>query len=341
MARGPTMSDIARRAGVSRVAVSYALNGRAGVSPELRERILALAREMGFRPSGPAMAMHGAAAKAIGLALRRSSATLSVEVFPRLLISGIQTELSAHGFGLALQFVTGPDAEIAVYRRWSGERRVDGVLVCDLAVDDPRIAVLEDLRLPAVVVGGPDGTGGLTSLWSDDAAAVRETVGYLASLGHRRAALVSGPAGLAHTQRRTAAFQAACRSAGVDGSVLIADYTGEAGAQATRRILGSARRPSAIVYDNDVMAVAGLGVAMEMGIAVPAALSIVAGEDSALCQVVRPALTVLRRDVTAHGQRAAQLLFGAMAGSEPQSVQGERAALVTRGSTGPPPGQPG
>ena len=111
------MSDIARRAGVSRIAVSYALNGRPGVSDSLRERILGIARELGYRANGPALALHGAAANAIGLVLLRSSAALTVEVFRRQLIAGIQAELSARGFGLALQFVADLDEEAQVYRR--------------------------------------------------------------------------------------------------------------------------------------------------------------------------------------------------------------------------------
>ena len=126
--RQPTMADIARRAGVSRIAVSYALNGRPGVSDALREQIVGIARELGYRANGPALALHGAAAKAFGLVMLRSSAAFTVEVFRRQLIAGIQTELSARGFGLALQFVADLDEEIAVHRRWAAEQRVDGVL---------------------------------------------------------------------------------------------------------------------------------------------------------------------------------------------------------------------
>jgi DNA-binding LacI/PurR family transcriptional regulator len=335
MARQPTMGDIASRAGVSRVAVSYALNGRPGVSEELRERIMRIADEVGFIAHGPAKALHGAAAQAIGMTLRRPSAALSVEVFRREFISGVQAELCARQYGLALQYVNDFEDELAVYRRWNGERRVDGVLVCDLRRDDPRIGVIERLRMPAVVVGGPGDTGTLTNLWSDDAAAATATVEYLAALGHRRVVRVSGPAHMQHTTIRTDAFLSACQRAHIDANIVEADYTGEAGAQATRRVLSSANRPTAITYDNDVMAVAGLGVAMEMRLMVPADLSIVAWEDSPLCQAVRPALTVLKRDIAAYGTHAAQLLFDAIDGLPARSVQDQTAELVVRASTGP------
>src|SRR5262245_40749045 len=188
--RRPTISDIAREAGVSKVSVSYALNGQPGVSEATRKRILAIAEEIGFRPSSAARMLSGAAAQAVGLVLCRPARTLGLEPFFMELISGVEATLSAHSYALTLQLVTDPLAEVALYRRWWGERRVDGFLVCDLRDDDPRIAPLEELGLPTVVIGGPGHVGRLANIWSDDAAAVVETVEYLYALGHRRIARV-------------------------------------------------------------------------------------------------------------------------------------------------------
>ncbi|WP_409074258.1 LacI family DNA-binding transcriptional regulator, partial [Micromonospora chalcea] len=134
----PTIADVARRAGVSKGAVSYALNGQPGVSEATRQRILAIAAEIGFRPSSAARALSGATAKAVGLALCRPARILGIEPFFMELISGVEAELSARSYALTLQVVSDQDAEIAVYRRWWAERRVDGVLVCDLRTDDRR-----------------------------------------------------------------------------------------------------------------------------------------------------------------------------------------------------------
>src|SRR5690606_41929944 len=95
------------------------------------------------------------------------------------LISGVEAELSARSYALMLQVVADPEAEIALYRRWWGEHRVDGVLICDLRLDDPRVKALEEMGLPAGVVGGPEGGGSLANVWNDDAAAGVETVEYL------------------------------------------------------------------------------------------------------------------------------------------------------------------
>ncbi|MEV0329762.1 LacI family DNA-binding transcriptional regulator [Micromonospora echinospora] len=333
----PTIADVARRAGVSKGAVSYALNGQPGVSEATRRRILAIAEEIGFSPSSAARALSGATAAAVGLALCRPARILGIEPFFMELISGVEAELSARSYALTLQVVADQDAEIAVYRRWWGERRVDGVLVCDLRVDDRRVPVLEELRLPAVVIGGPGHTGALPSVWCDDAAALVEAVEYLVALGHRRIARVGGLPDLLHTRKRTEAFERVCRELGlVDAVTVPSDYTGEEGSRATRRLLSSPGRPTAVIYDNDVMAVAGLAVAQEMGLAVPGDLSIVAWDDSPLCRLVHPPLTALGRDIPAYGAHAARNLLAAIAGETVGAFQDETAHLTPRGSTAPP-----
>jgi DNA-binding LacI/PurR family transcriptional regulator len=336
----PTIADIARRAGVSKGAVSYALNGQPGVSDATRRRVLAIAEEIGWNPHSAARALSGAAANAFGLALRRPARTLGLEPFYMELISGVEAELATCSYALMLQVVGDPEAEIAVYRRWWGERRVDGVLVCDLRIDDPRVPVLADLPLPAVVVGGPDGVGQLTCAWSDDATAVVEAVEYLVALGHRRVARVGGLTDLRHTVTRAQAWSEVCQRLGLELAVTEStDYSGEQGARATRRLLSAEVRPTAILYDNDVMAIAGLAVAQEMGLSVPGDLSIVAFDDSPLCRLVHPPLTSLTRDIPAYGQLAARQLLDLVSGEAtkpPQHRQCDSASLTPRGSTARP-----
>jgi DNA-binding LacI/PurR family transcriptional regulator len=332
------MADIARRAGVSKGAVSYALNGQPGVSEATRRRILAIAEEIGFNPNSAARALSGASANAIGLALRRPANTLGVEPFFMELISGMESELSARCYALMLQVVADHEAEVAVYRRWWGERRVDGVLVCDLRVDDHRIPVLRELQLPAVVIGPPSGASSLASIWSDDAASLVEAVEYLAALGHRRIARVGGLPNLRHTVIRGQAFDEVSSRLGLEHAPTVsADYTGDEGGRATRRLLSGACRPTAILYDNDVMAIAGLAVTQEMGLSVPSELSIVAWNDSPLCRLVHPPLTALSRDIPAYGAHAARHLLSTIAGEPVADLCVEAARLTPRGSTAPPP----
>jgi DNA-binding LacI/PurR family transcriptional regulator len=333
----PTIADVARHAGVSKGAVSYALNGQPGVSDSTRERILAVARDIGFSPSNAARALSRASANAVGLAPCRPAKILGVEPWFMGLISGFEQELAARSYALTLQVVSTPEEEVEVYRRWWGERRIDGVILTDLREDDIRIPVLQELELPAVMLGGPADTGTIPQLWSDDTGSMTEAVRYLAALGHRRIARVSGLTSLLHTHERTRAFVEACTALGLPDAVTAqADYTGEEGGRATRRLLIRADRPTAIIYDNDVMAVAGLAAAQELGLSVPADLSIVAWDDSLLCSLVHPALTTLSRDIPGYGAQAARQLLKVIDGEKVDSAEGSAAHLTTRGSTAPP-----
>jgi DNA-binding LacI/PurR family transcriptional regulator len=337
----PTIADIAKRAGVSKGAVSYALNGQAGVSDATRQRILAIADEIGWSPNTAARALSGSVAFAVGLPLCRPARTLGSEPFFMELVAGLEAELSASSYTLTMQVVSDITGEIALYRRWWAERRVDGVILVDPRLDDPRVPVVEELGLPAVVVGNPHATGTLAGVWSDDASALTETVEYLAALGHRRIARVTGLPQLLHTSIRDEAFTAICDRLGLaDAIVHPADHTGEKSAQITRRLLSSTARPSAVIYDNDIMAVAGLAVAQEMGVRVPADLSIVAWDDSPLCKLVHPALTAVSRDISRYGGHAARQLLAAISGQQITNFQDATPRLAPRGSTAPPH-QPG
>jgi DNA-binding LacI/PurR family transcriptional regulator len=329
-----TISDIARRAGVSKGAVSYALNGRPGVSDETRERILSIARELGWYPSRAARALSAARADACGLVLARPAKTLAVEPFFMDFIAGVEGELSARSIALMIQLVDDVRDEIAVYRRWWAERRVDGVLMLDLRVDDPRVDALLELALPAVVIGGPLENRALPAVWHDPAPAVIDTIQYLVALGHRRIAHVAGVDEFVHTVQRMEAFRHATSELGVVGEVVTTDYMAESGARATRKLLSSVEPPTAILFDSDFLAVTGLGVAQQMGFAVPNDVSIVGWDDSLISQLVHPPLTAIRRDIEAYGAVAARHLLDVIDDRSVEDVETERGELVTRGSTG-------
>jgi DNA-binding LacI/PurR family transcriptional regulator len=331
----PTIADIAVRAGVTKAAVSFALNGQPGVSDATRERILAIAREVGFQPSSAARALTAGRAGAFGLIIDRPARILGVEPFFMQLLSGIQADLTAHQVTLQFSMAEDPGDEIALYRRWWGQRQVDGVFVYDLQRDDSRIAVLEDLRMPAVVIGSPQGAGTLPAVWQDEREVVATVIGHLTGLGHKRIARVGGLTRYWHTALRAEAFATVASATGIAAVQAEADYTAEHGAQATRDLLGGERPPTAILYDNDVMAVAGLGIAQRMGIGVPSDVSIVSWDDSVLCAITHPALTAVGRDIAGIGSTAARMLRELAAGQRPAHVREARAELVTRGSTGP------
>lgn len=331
----PTIADIAQRAGVTKAAVSFALNGQPGVSAATRERILAIAAEIGFQPNSAARALTAGKAEAFGLVIDRPAGTLGIEPFFMQLVSGIQAELSREQVTLLFTMATDLDAEIEMYRRWWAQRRVDGVFVVDLQVDDRRIAILEGLHMPAVVLGTPQGAGALPAVWQDDRAGVETVVRHLAGLGHRRIARVGGYPRYWHSRLRTEAFASVAAAAGLEAVSVAADYTAEHGVQATVGLLGSAAPPTAILYDNDVMAAAGLGAAQRMGLRVPADVTLVSWDDSALCELTHPSVTALRRDIAAAGGAAARMLRELAAGGRPDNYAEAAPALEVRESSGP------
>ena len=229
--------------------------------------------------------------------LARPARTLALEPFFMEFLAGVESELSARSIALTIQLVQDVEQEMAVYRRWWGEHRVDGVLMVDLRVEDPRVEELVRLGLPAVVVGGPVENGALPAVWHDEAAVMTEAVQYLAALGHSALAQVAGVGEFVHTVQRIEAFERATSELGLEAEVVQTDYSPEQGARATRKLLSSPKPPTAIVFDSDLLAVTGLGVAQQMGFAVPDDLSIVGWDDSLISQVVHPPLTAITRDI--------------------------------------------
>lgn len=335
-----TIADIALRAGVSKGAVSYALNGRPGISEVTRQRILKIADDIGWYPNSAARALSGARAGACGLVLARPARTLAFETFFMELIAGIETELSSRSVGLTLQVVHDLEAEMAVYRRWWAERRVDGVLVVDPRLEDPRVELIEQLGLPAVIIGGPEGIGSLSAVWSDDAGAVVDVVRYLARLGHERIARVAGVPEFRSTEVRTEAYLATMAELSLPPRVVTTDFMAESGARVTRQLLADPLPPTAIIYDSEVLAVAGLGAAHEMGLSVPRDVSLVAWDDSTYCQVVHPPLTAVRRDIPAMGSHGASALLALIDDGVITRTGEARGQLMTRGTTARPPHTP-
>jgi DNA-binding LacI/PurR family transcriptional regulator len=334
-----TIKDVAARAGVSKGAVSLAFNRKPGLSEATRDRIFAAARELGWEPNLTARSLSSSRVDVVGLAICRPARMLGLEPFYMEFVSGVESVLSERSCSLLLRLVRSPEEEVGVQESWWRGRQVGGSILVDFRADDPRVAAAERLGMPVVAVGHPSLTGGLTSVWTDDATAVTEAVRYLAALGHRRIARVGGAAALGHTVMRTAAFEEAARAVGLAGAWQVAtDYSGEAGARATRSLLAAAppERPTAIVYDNDIMAVAGLSVAAEMGLAVPRDVSLLAWDDSQLCRLTHPPLSAMSHDVHGFGVEAARTLFGVITGEGPGSHPVPTPVLTPRGSTAPP-----
>ncbi|TWE13117.1 LacI family DNA-binding transcriptional regulator [Rudaeicoccus suwonensis] len=305
----PTIADIAREAGVSKGAVSFALNGQPGVSSETRARIVAIADRMHWRPHSAARALGRSNTQLAGLVTARPRRTLGVEPSFSQIFSGVQSRLSLEGIGLQLTIVEDLDSEIATYRDWAAEHRVDGVVLMDLTIADPRLDELQRLGLPAVALGGRSAGHSINAVTLDESAAMTSIIEYLAAIGHRRFHHISGPRQLHSTEDRVSALAAAGAALNLQTQVTATDGTGTDATRATRAALSSHDRPTALIFDNDIMAFAGLAVAVEMGAAVPGDVSIVSFEDSALAKLMHPGITALSRDSFALGEILADNLI--------------------------------
>ncbi|MGB9376830.1 MAG: LacI family DNA-binding transcriptional regulator, partial [Mycobacteriales bacterium] len=297
MSSRTTIADVARQVGVSKGAVSFALNGRDGVSAETRERILQTAREMGWRPSHRARSLSVSRAFTVGLVLARQPELLGADPFFPSFIAGVETVLAPAGQSLLLQVVPSLDAEESGYRTLAAEGRVDGVFVIDLRVSDTRIGLLSELGLRAVTLNRPDTPSPFPAVCVDDQRGVRESVEHLVELGHTRIAYVCGPPHFLHSRQRRDAWAAAMVAAGLGADLVMdSDFTAAGGAAATEQLLDLPERPTAIVYANDVMAIAGLGAANNRGLRVPRDLSVVGFDGTDLASHVHPPLTTVSTD---------------------------------------------
>jgi DNA-binding LacI/PurR family transcriptional regulator len=284
---------------------------------------------------------------AVGLVLARPARLLGIEPFFMEFIAGIEERLAERGLSVLLHVVATQEAEIAAYRRWAERGLVETVVVVNRTVDDQRLPVLRELGLPAVLVGAGseapgDAPGGdaeeaeetvMPAVRTDDAGPVREALAHLLDLGHRRIARISGPANLLHTWARTEALAEGCREVGIEPVVVEGDYSDESGAKLTAALLRRPDPPTAILYDNDVMAVAGLGAAKRLGVAVPEQLSLIAWDDSTMCRLASPPLTTMSVDVHQYGVLVAESVLELIDGVPVAERWSPTARCVPRGST--------
>jgi LacI family transcriptional regulator, repressor for deo operon, udp, cdd, tsx, nupC, and nupG len=333
----PTINDVARAAGVSKGAVSFALNDRPGVAPHTRERILTVARDLGWTPSSRARALSVSRALAVGLVVARAPETLRADPFFPSFIAGMESVLSEKGQALLLQVSPDHEGERRSYRRLADEGRVDGVVITDLYVDDPRPHLLAELGLPAVVVGPAVDDEFWPSLGVDDAPGISAVVQHLVELGHEHIAHVSGPLDMVHGCSRADAWANSLRAARLPkGRCVEADFSAEAGARATVELLESDPPPTAIVYANDLMAMAGMSLALSRGVDVPGDLSITGYDDTEISAYLRPSLTTVSTDVTQWGRAAAAALLDVIDQRPMPRASLEPPRLVVRNSTGRP-----
>jgi DNA-binding LacI/PurR family transcriptional regulator len=332
-----TISDVAARAGVAISSVSAALNDRPGVSEATRLRILHVADELGFVPSVRARSLAGDRTFALGLVVHRDPDVLELDPFFGGFIGGIEAQIDARGYALVLQ--TSPSAEGALdrYRRIAADRRVDGVFLNELEIDDPRVALVRELGLPAVGINSDDDFP-LPSVRQDSSAAMGALVDHLLQLGHTRFGFVLGPDQFIHSHQRERMWRDKLDRAGIEPiATAIGGFTYSGGVLAANELMAVRERPTAVLCANDLSAMGFISRAQQLGHRVPGDVSVTGFDGIRLGELMHPSLTTVRAAPRETGFQAARLLVESIEGGEPADAVVPAAIFVPGASSGPVP----
>ncbi|WP_432824216.1 LacI family DNA-binding transcriptional regulator [Dactylosporangium sp. CA-092794] len=324
------LADIARQAEVSEATVSRVLNGRPGVSADTRHAVLTALDVLGYeRPER----LRKRSAGLVGLV----TPELENPIFP-LFAQVIESALARHGFTPVLCTQTPGGVSEDEYVEMLLDRAVAGIIFvsglhADTTADHDRYRKLIGRPLPIVMVTGFVAGLEAPCVSCDDARASELAVDHLASLGHTRIGLISGPERYLPVQRKIRGYRAAMLRHGLPGHIELSMFGVEGGHAAADRLLGSGI--TGLVCGSDLMALGAVRAARARGLSVPGDVSVVGYDDSPLIAFTDPPLTTLRQPVPAMSNAAVQSLIDAIKGQpSPHSEYLFAPELVVRGSTG-------
>jgi LacI family transcriptional regulator len=312
--RGPTIYEVARRAGVSIATVSRVQRRAELVAEPTRDRVERAIQELEYRPN------------ALGRSLARGSHEATGVVFPDLsgpyysaVILGYEEASAAEGSSVLI---------LGTHRRAGAvdqvldlADRVDGLVIMGRTVDDAVVEELVRRGVPVVLLArGP--VAGADSVRADNGTAAEAIVGHLIEHGHRAIAFVGDPEASADAAERWDGFRSAHAAAGIGlafAAVACAFREAE-GREAGRRILAGSTRPTALVGANDEIAMGLLEAAREAGLGTPDDLAVTGWDDIPAGRHLSPPLTTVRQPMHDIGRRAAALLHERITGirTEPQ-----------------------
>lgn len=323
-----TVREVAERAGVSVATVSKVLNDRYGVSPATQAKVRAVIEDHDGT-LGPSLRNYRAKTLAILVP--------DLEPFCTELLRGAADAIRGSGYELLVHSSGGLAGSRAGWERRYLSRPsggpVDGAVLVTPSLAEVRFG------LPLVAVDPHTGPSAVPTVDADNVTGARCAVEHLIALGHRRIGMITGRSGLRSAQQREQGYRDALARAGIriDPSLLAeGGYATVPAAEAARRLLHRARRPTAVFAANDLSALAVLDVADELGLAVPGELSVVGFDDIPEAAQAIPALTTVEQPIREMGRVAAQVLLNLIREHAvmPQHTLATR--LVVRGSTGAP-----
>lgn len=336
-----TIKDIAKAAGVSHTTVSRALKGDKRIAPKTRERIRALAEELGYVPNTVARGLKTNRSHILGIIVRRIGDPYFTDVQ-----RGIEEALHHRKYRMILTASQkNPVREAEIIQSMS-EHRVDGVIICSSHVSDTQRARLAKFGMPTVLINNQADHNNPLSIRHDDVFGSYSLVRHLIGLGHRRIAyLAHGNAGNTN-QNRLSGFQKAMEEAGlpIEGRYFVSSKDGkpESGGDAIRPLLDLSELPTAVFCYNDMLAIGAMRAIKEAGYSIPDDISIVGFDNIDFSSLVDPPLTTFNQPRYEIGHEAAQMMLNYLASREKGNqlmvenrvVRGE---LILRQSTAVPP----
>lgn len=335
--RRSSSRDVATLAGVSRTTVSFVLNDRAdaNISAATRERVLAAAAQLDYRPHAAARGLAGGRSHTIGLVLRQSAEQVAEDALLAETLRGISGAARAHGYRVLVEpFGTG-DGDYGDLIR---SNRADGLVVSGPRIDDEELQRLASAGAPIVLQGSLPGVEA-PSVDVDNTAAARAAVQHLLDLGHRRIGCVTN-ASLSYTaaRDRLAGYEAALADAGItpdDRLVAEADFGAASGRRAMADLL-ERDGITGVFVASDVVAFGAIAAIREAGRRVPDDISVVGFDDIPLAAYFDPPLTSIRLPAHDLGAAVGSALLDRIAGRPVQARTVLPTELVVRSSTGPP-----
>ena len=324
------MRTIAQSTGLSVATVSRVLNGGANVRHETREIVQAAIRELGYSRNPAARALSTRRTKTIAAVVP----TLAHSIFARFLFA-VEQELAASGYALVIG-TTGGDTDREYDRvREMLDLGAEGLILSGLDRDPRLTALIQAQDLPTVCTSVHAKDAALPTIGYDNRTLGTDAVTYLQSLGHRRIALVHGPA--AENDRTRLRIRGVEDGLAPDASLHLfersLDVSG--GAIAARELFEAHPRFTAVLCLSDVLALGVLFEATKTGIAVPDQLSVMGFDDLDWAAYSAPSLTTIRLPVLDMGRDAARTLVERLDNGTAATGRKLNAEIVVRDSTAP------
>lgn len=341
---GPTLADVAARAGVTVPTVSKVLNSRSDVSAATRERVLDAVAAVGYAPVPRGRPAPGSLDREPNAALVDLVMGGVEGSWANSVLSGVEEAARQVDRDVVVTLARATDPPERSWVQRLVDRRSRGAVLALVRPAEADRARLAAAGIPVVLLD-PDvePPPGVPSVGATNWSGGRSAAAHLLDLGHRRLAVISGRRGQLSSRARVDGFRCALDDAGVvlpDDAAPYADWTRESAAVAAGRLLDSAARPTAVFACSDWMALGVYDAASARGLRVPADLSVVGFDDLPEASWLQPALTTVRQPVREMAATALRLLLRLRNGehdSEPVRME-LSTSLVVRGSTAPPVG---